>query len=347
MNQDIDHPQFNEVKPTVFLVGVGHIGSALAQRWQKTIPEQLRLVAKDQAQKQKLLTAFPDAAILLPEDVLEAFNGLKTQAILVLGVRHEQFHGVLAEYKPLWQLDNKPLIISLTGKSTIEEISEATNGATVLRAVPNIASAYGTGCTTILRTRSLDRKHLELAANLFAVNGSVHIFDEKSQFEIASRIAGASLAFFFKVASLLEQNHSAPYIKEALISASQQCLSEGFSVQEKGSTGTNLQSAVMSLELSATEVFLKIRDALAKAACLLGLQPTVSAELSRSALQGAASVAENSNFTMQDHITRIATPGGITEAMLRSLETQTQNPATLDSMMRNAIHNGVTVSTRK
>ena len=334
----------SKIKPIVFLIGVGHIGMALAQRWQKTIPEQLRLVAKNQIQQANLVKKFPDTEILLPENVLGICSGLKTQAIFVLGVRPEQLQTTLAEYKALWQEDNKPLIISITGKSTIEEISEATNGAITLKAVPNIASAYGAGCTAMLKTRTLDISHQEMAASLFSTNGSVYIFDKRPQFEIASRIAGAGLAFFFRTASLLERKHSAPFIKEALISASKQSLSQPSSAQEMEPAGNSLENIVLHLESAPDEIFLKIRDAIAKAACSLGLQPSVSEELARSALQGAASIIENCATSPQSQIIRVATPGGITEAMLRSLETPVTHQANLSALMANAIKTGILMS---
>lgn len=114
--------------------------------------------------------------------------------VLVLGVKPGQVRGVLEELR---ELINDQLIISLAAGVRLEDMRPwLPRGASLVRAMPNVAALAGCGATLLCASPGTPPESFALANKIFASVGLCLEMDE-SLFDAGGAVSGSGPAYFF------------------------------------------------------------------------------------------------------------------------------------------------------
>ncbi len=91
----------------------------------------------------------------------------------------------------------KKLYISIGAGVTVKSVSDALNGAGVVRVLPNLPMTIGKGVSAICRNDSICEKDLQFVESVFACAGSTFLIDECEMNRIIG-VTSSSPAYVFK-----------------------------------------------------------------------------------------------------------------------------------------------------
>jgi pyrroline-5-carboxylate reductase len=115
---------------------------------------------------------------------------------VLLSVKPQNYPEVLSE---IAELDghSKKLYISIAAGITSDSVSEALDGAVVIRVLPNIPMTIGCGVSAICRNSAASEESFSFVTDIFASAGSTLIIDECEMNRIIG-VTSSSPAYVFK-----------------------------------------------------------------------------------------------------------------------------------------------------
>lgn len=115
---------------------------------------------------------------------------------ILLSVKPQNYPEVLEEISALEGHEAK-LYISIAAGITSDSVSEALNGAVVIRVLPNIPMTIGSGVSAICRNANASNESFSFVTDVFASAGSTLIIDE-SEMNRTIGVTSSSPAYVFK-----------------------------------------------------------------------------------------------------------------------------------------------------
>jgi len=221
------------------LIGAGHMGSAILRAILDAglvPPETIHISSPVPSE----LEPFAERGCVTSTSNLDTVRNAK---LIVLAVRPDQIKTVLEEIaaETEWKC-----ILSIAAGATVASIKELLPGSVaVLRAMPNLPLAYGSGATVMAIAGSeVPNRFFSMAVNIFKCAGNV-VFLKEELINAATALNGSAVAYFFRIASVMagwaEQNGIHPYealqILSQTMSGASQMLSDSKKTPEELASG--------------------------------------------------------------------------------------------------------------
>ncbi len=115
---------------------------------------------------------------------------------VLLSVKPQNYPQVLEAIKAIPAHEAK-LYISIGAGITVKNVSEALDGATVVRALPNLPMTIGSGVSAICKSDNASASDFDFVCGVFASSGSTVIIDESEMNRIIG-VTSSSPAYVFK-----------------------------------------------------------------------------------------------------------------------------------------------------
>ena len=143
---------------------------------------------------------FPEQYSDLSDDVRYPADSIPAVAkdadIVLLSVKPQNYPDVLATLKSVPNYSQK-LYISIGAGISSQSVSDALDGALVVRVLPNVPMLIGMGVSIICRNDKIDANAFSFIQNLFASSGSVLLIDEKDMNPMIG-VTSSSPAYVFR-----------------------------------------------------------------------------------------------------------------------------------------------------
>lgn len=123
-------------------------------------------------------------------------QALESADCIVLAVKPQNFPEVLPHLKSVDNYKSK-LYITIAAGITLKTVSDAVDGAPVVRVLPNTPMLIGKGVSAICRNDNVTDSDFQFACNLFESAGSVTVIDESLMNRIIC-VTSSSPAYVFK-----------------------------------------------------------------------------------------------------------------------------------------------------
>ena len=115
---------------------------------------------------------------------------------ILLSVKPQNYNEVLTEIKKANAFSEK-LYISIGAGITSESVSNALEGANVIRVLPNLPMTIGMGASVICKNGKISNEDFSFVESVFASSGSTTLIDEKDMNAIIG-VTSSSPAYVFK-----------------------------------------------------------------------------------------------------------------------------------------------------
>jgi pyrroline-5-carboxylate reductase len=115
---------------------------------------------------------------------------------VMLSVKPQNYPEVLESIKAI-PLHNSKIYISIGAGITVKSDSDALDGATVIRVLPNLPMTIGLGVSAICSNEKADKKDFDLVTKIFSCSSSTIIIDEDEMNRIIG-VTSSSPAYVFK-----------------------------------------------------------------------------------------------------------------------------------------------------
>lgn len=166
----------------LWLVGCGHMGGALLDRWLACGLDAGSITVIDPNPR----SAPPGIRVVgTPQDAGEAPN------VVLLAIKPQLLADVAAQLSDY--LAHQPLVISILAGAETATIRRLLSPR-VVRAMPNMPVRIGQGVTVLFGEPGSDR---EVAAALMAAVGQVHWIDDEQLFDAVTGVSGSGPAYLF------------------------------------------------------------------------------------------------------------------------------------------------------
>lgn len=228
-------------KPTVGLVGAGSMGGALLNGWLKgesidtgasaIFDPGIREAAETKARSYGFAINPPPAG---PFD------------FLFLAVKPQLAQTALA---PFSDIANSAVVVSVMAGVTTDEISKLLNGSNkIVRAMPNLPAAIGTGATGLYATQAVDDEARAQIDDLMNAVGETVWVEQEELIDAVTAISGSGPAYFFlMVEAMAEAGEALGLTRDAAMQlARATCVGAGAMLQTDARTATQLREAVTS-----------------------------------------------------------------------------------------------------
>ncbi|MBB6094777.1 pyrroline-5-carboxylate reductase [Povalibacter uvarum] len=130
---------------------------------------------------------------------LEAATGAD---VIVLAVKPQEMRNVTTSLLPA--LKNRPLIISVAAGIRAADIHRWSDGAPIVRCMPNRPALQGCGMTGLFATTDVSPEHRRVAAELLSAVGRTIWVEQEAQMDIVTAVSGSGPAYFFLLIEMLE-----------------------------------------------------------------------------------------------------------------------------------------------
>lgn len=183
-------PDLTSFDRPLFLVGCGAMAGAMLSRWLECGLDPakvtvLRPSGKPVADGVRVVTEYPDT---LPE-----------RALVVLGVKPQQFAEVVPHLAALWRSDL--VLVSLLAGMTSETIGRslaASGTPAVVRIMSNLPVALGKGICAVHAGDTVDASTRDALTTLLTPLGLVEWMKDDSGFNLITALAGSGPAFLYR-----------------------------------------------------------------------------------------------------------------------------------------------------
>ncbi|MDR0325636.1 MAG: pyrroline-5-carboxylate reductase [Oscillospiraceae bacterium] len=221
-------------------IGAGHMGGAILQAVLDTglfTPQRVHISSPVPSE----LEPYAKRGCRTNRDNVET---ARNADLILLAVRPHQIQDVLKEIaaETEWKC-----VLSIAAGVTVASIKESLpNSVAVLRAMPNLPLAYGSGATVMaIPGRDVPNRFFDMTVNMFKSAGKV-VYLKEELINAATALGGSAVAYFFRMASVMagwaEQNGIHPYEALQIINQSMAGASEMLTRSEK--TPSELASGV-------------------------------------------------------------------------------------------------------
>lgn len=172
----------------VGFIGTGNMGGALARAAAKSPRTELLLLANRSPDKAQRLAAE------LGAQVVDNREAAARADVLFLGVKPQGLAAMAAGIGEVLSSRERCVIVSMAAGWTLEELGALFPGKSVVRILPNIPVAVGSGITLLCAAPETERSDLALVKELLGASGLVSELDE-TLFDAASGVTGCGPAF--------------------------------------------------------------------------------------------------------------------------------------------------------
>ena len=129
----------------------------------------------------------------IQEDIIST---VENADCILLSVKPQNYNEILAEIKKSADYSQK-LYISIGAGITSQSVSDALDGANVIRVLPNLPMTIGMGASVICKNDKVSDESFAFVESIFASSGSTTVIDEKDMNAIIG-VTSSSPAYVFK-----------------------------------------------------------------------------------------------------------------------------------------------------
>ncbi len=180
---------------SLLLVGAGKMGGALLQGWLALGLDTagISVCEPEPAPQIKALCVARGVALTMPSTAPD---------VLVLAVKPQMLDAVAPQIAPL--ATEATLVISILAGKTIRNISDRLPRAkAIVRAMPNLAAAIGSGITGAVAAAAVTPAQRRTADALLSAVGRVEWLSDESQIDAVTAVSGSGPAYVFYLAECL------------------------------------------------------------------------------------------------------------------------------------------------
>jgi len=170
------------------------IGGLIARQFEPS-----RIVAADPA-SQQLAALRADFGVRTTDSNAEAVTGAD---VVVLAVKPQQMRAVVTGIAPA--LGPATLLISVAAGIQAAAIRQWSNGAAVVRCMPNRPALEGCGMTALYATSEVSPAARAVAEQILGAVGATLWVDAESHMDAVTAVSGSGPAYFFLLIEMLEQ----------------------------------------------------------------------------------------------------------------------------------------------
>jgi pyrroline-5-carboxylate reductase len=123
--------------------------------------------------------------------------------VIVLAVKPQEMRNVTTALAGA--LPKRPLLISVAAGIRASDIRHWSNGAPVVRCMPNRPALEGCGMTGLFATDEVSAEHRRIAADLLSAVGKTLWLEQEAQMDVVTAVSGSGPAYFFLLIEMLEQ----------------------------------------------------------------------------------------------------------------------------------------------
>ena len=179
-------------------VGCGNMGQALLRGWLDggvVSADCIRLSARQTAATTAQAFGVQSGT---PQDVVDASD------IILLGMKPQHLAGAVEGLK----FRAEQCVVSMLAGVTLEVLQRMVAPATVIRTMPNLACAFGSG-VTLFQAGAVRGPYVERVEKLFGALGHLEVFDDETLFHAGTGISGSGPAYLFLAAAALAEGGEA------------------------------------------------------------------------------------------------------------------------------------------
>jgi pyrroline-5-carboxylate reductase len=171
----------------VLMIGCGKMGGALLSNWLKggdmfTVSD-------------PVLEAVPSPARLV-RDTSDIAN--HRFDVIIIAIKPQLIDKVIPAYAGMLAEDG--YVLSIAAGCSIARIKSVTDGAPVLRVMPNLPAAVGQGVSAICASEDASDAHFAHTRSLMDLTGTAITVDEEDQIDRFTGIAGSGPGYIFEFA---------------------------------------------------------------------------------------------------------------------------------------------------
>ena len=126
---------------------------------------------------------------------------VKNADCILLSVKPQNYDEILSEIKKVDGF-NERLYISIGAGITSQSVSDALDGANVIRVLPNLPMTIGMGVSVICKNEKVSKEDFSFVESVFASSGNTTLIDEKDMNAIIG-VTSSSPAYVFKFINAL------------------------------------------------------------------------------------------------------------------------------------------------
>ncbi|MEL6474391.1 MAG: pyrroline-5-carboxylate reductase [Pseudomonadota bacterium] len=172
----------------ILMVGCGNMGGALLKHWADVLAADFTVVDPH--------TSFshPKIAVLHSADPLadQMFD------MIVVAIKPQLIDQIMPEHAK--RLRDGGAVLSIAAGFSAARLSNALNGAPVIRVMPNMPAAIGKGVSGIFFTEGVSNASREMAHDLMTATGEVVEVDAEDSLDKVTAIAGSGPGYVFELA---------------------------------------------------------------------------------------------------------------------------------------------------
>ncbi len=183
---------------SLFLIGAGKMGMAMARGWLKSDLKPSSLTLIDPKPQQSTI----DFAAKHKISILPNMPDIDAQ-IVVLAVKPQIMEQVLNSIKPYIKPD--VLVLSIAGGIKLENLSKTLGSKKIIRAMPNTPAQVGQGVTGAVKADGVSKSDIKIANALMQASGDVHWFDNEDDLDALTFVSGCGPAYVFLLAEAMAQ----------------------------------------------------------------------------------------------------------------------------------------------
>ena len=182
-----------ENKNTLAVIGVGNMAKSIISGIISADVSVSKIILFDKNSDQYTDFNSLNTEITVANSISEAV--LESDYVL-LSVKPQNYPEVLNEISKLEGCESKKYI-SIGAGITSNSVSDALNGACVVRVLPNLPMLIGKGTSVICDSNNIDRNVFDFVCSVFQSSGSILIIDEAEMNRIIG-VTSSSPAYVFK-----------------------------------------------------------------------------------------------------------------------------------------------------
>ena len=179
---------------------------------------------------------------------------------VLISVKPQNYAEVLNDIKSAKDYDKK-LYISIGAGITSESVSNALNGANVIRVLPNLPMTIGQGVSVICRNEKVLASDFDFVNSVFSSSGSTLIIDEKDM-NATIGVTSSSPAYVFKFIDAICKGAAAQGLdgNDLLNTVCDVVIGSALLLKQSADTPTELISKVASKGGTTEQALIKLND---------------------------------------------------------------------------------------
>ncbi len=183
---------------SIFLIGAGKMGMAMARGWLKSGLRPSSLTLIDPKPQQSIV----DFAAKHKISILPNMPDSDAQ-VVVLAVKPQIMEQVLNSIKPHIKPD--VLVLSIAGGIKLESLTKALGSKKIIRAMPNTPAQVGQGVTGAIKANGVNKLDIKIANAIMQASGHVYWFDDENDLDALTFVSGCGPAYVFLLAEAMAQ----------------------------------------------------------------------------------------------------------------------------------------------